>query len=379
MRRRSFLAVSGSVPISAAGTSAAVSDTTGDPAGERIFAYGDGIPYTPAEYAALLSKVVRDSAVESDEYSRGGVVSKLETRMASLLGKEAAVWLPTGTLANHMAIRLHCGNRRRALVQAESHLYRDCGDCAQTLSGINLVPLASGKATVTVEEIEAAANESHLGRVDTPPGAIQIETPVRRRRGERANFGQMQRISTWARERQIGLHLDGARLFLESAYTGKQIKEYTALFDTAYVSLYKYLNAGSGAILAGPATLLKDLYHARRMFGGGLPQVWQYAAIALHTLEGFETRYRRAVETSEKVIARLAANPTFQIERVPDGTNVFLFRVFNVNPPVYQLRLETAGISARVPVNDVFLLQVNETWNRLPADDIYGRFIAALG
>ena len=70
--------------------------------------------------------------------------------MAALLGKEAAVWLPTGTLANHLAVRLLAGNRRRVLVQSESHLFNDCGDCAQTLSGLHLVPLASGRATFTL-------------------------------------------------------------------------------------------------------------------------------------------------------------------------------------------------------------------------------------
>ena len=70
--------------------------------------------------------------------------------MAALLGKEPPVWLPTGTLANHLAVRMLAGNRRRVLVQAESHLMNDCGDCAETLSGLHLVPLAPGKATFTL-------------------------------------------------------------------------------------------------------------------------------------------------------------------------------------------------------------------------------------
>jgi len=350
-----------------------------DPAGVRVFAYGDGIPWTPEEYAKLLTTLTADSRVEPDEYSRGGVVEKLETRMATLLGKEAAVWLPTGTLANQLAIRILCGTKKRAFVQAESHLYRDCGDCMQNLSGINLVPLAPGRATATIEDVEAAASDSMLGRVATPIGAVQIETPVRRRMGQRVNLDQIRRISAWARERNIGLHLDGARLFIETAYSNTEISTYTKLFDTVYVSLYKYFNAASGAILAGPKALLTDLYHTRRMYGAGLPQVWPFAAVALHTLDGFDARFRKAVQISEEVISRLQRNPNFQTERIPEGTNVFRLRVVNVNAPVYQLRLETAGISARIPLNDWFSLQVNETWARLPADEIYGRFVTALG
>ena len=134
-------------PLAAAFPAMAADTAAGDPQSVRIFASGDGISRTPAEYSALLTKLTADDRVEPDNYSLGGVVEKLEKRMAQVLGKEAAVWLPTGTLANQLAIRLLCGTRHRALVQAESHLYRDCGDCMQTLSGINLVPLAPGTRT----------------------------------------------------------------------------------------------------------------------------------------------------------------------------------------------------------------------------------------
>src|SRR5215471_10591890 len=102
----------------------------------------------------------------------------------------------------------------------------------------------------------------------------------------------MEKIVAWARAHHVGLHLDGARIFLESAYTGRPVKEYAALFDTVYVSMYKYFNAAAGAILAGPKALLADLYHTRRMFGGGLPHVWPYTAVALHYVDGFEQRFQ---------------------------------------------------------------------------------------
>src|SRR5436190_1283493 len=290
MRRRSFLVT----PAAACLPGAQLRAETPE---QRIYAMGDGVPLQPADYARLL--VALAPKVEVDDYSRGGVVEKLESRMAALLGKEAAVWLPTGTLANHLAVRRLAKDKRRVLVQAESHLYKDCGDCAQSLSNLNLIPLAEGKATFTLDDVERASSDAQLGRVATPIGAIQIETPVRRKQGEMFDFREMQRISAWAKERRIGLHLDGARLLIESAYTGRAVKEYTSLFDTAYVSLYKYLNAGAGAILAGPKPLPSDLYHTRRMVGGGLPHVWPYAAVALHYRADFETTFRKARQTAE--------------------------------------------------------------------------------
>jgi threonine aldolase len=367
MQRRSFLAV----PLLNFQLSQARLD-------EHVYAYGDGIPHTPADYAKLLTTVSAD--IEPDDYSRGGIVEKLEAKVAAALGKETAVWLPTGTLANHLAVRLLSGAKRRVLVQDESHLQNDCGDCAETLSGLHLIGLAPGKATFTVEEAERAANDALLGRVVTPVGALQIESPVRRQHGERFDFGQMTKLAAWARSRNIGLHLDGARLFLESAYTKRPVKQYAALFDTVYISMYKYFNAASGAVLAGPKALLGDLYQTRRMFGGGLPQVWPFAAVALHYLDGFEQRFRQAVDTSEQVIAMLSADGHFKIERIPNGTNIFRLRVEDVNAQVYQGRLEEAGISARFPVsNDYFSLQVNETWGRVTPEEIVRRFRKGLG
>lgn len=287
--------------------------------------------------------------------------------------------MPTGTLANHLAVRLLAGGKRRVLVQAESHLYKDSGDCAQTLSGLHLVPLAPGSAAFNLGAVEEASNDSQMGRVSTPIGAIQIETPVRRRLGQRFDFEQMKQISAWAKERRIGLHLDGARLFLEPAYTGRTVTDYTALCDTVYISLYKYFNAASGAILAGPKALLADAYHTRRMFGGGLPHAWPSAAVALHFLDGFDDVFRKAKETSESVVAALSTDTNFVLERIPNGTNIFRLRVVNVNAPVYQLRLEEAGISARPPERDWLALQVNATWARVPADEIVKRFRKALG
>jgi threonine aldolase len=373
MQRRSFLAASLASFQLASVSKAASKD-------DHVFAYGDGIPLTPDAYARLLTELTANDRVAPDEYSRDGVVEKLEARVAAMLGKETAVWLPTGTLANHLAVRLLAGSKRRILVQAESHLQNDCGDCAETLSGLHLIGLAPGKATFTVEQAERAANDAMLGRVITPVGALQIESPVRRQHGECFDFTEMQKICAWARQRGIGLHLDGARLFLESAYFKRSVKDYAALFDTVYISMYKYFNAASGAVLAGPKSLLTDLYHTRRMFGGGLPQVWPFAAVALHYMEGFEQRFRAAVDTAEQVMSTLSTEGHFTFERVPNGSNVFRMRVSDVNAPVYQGRLEEAGISARIPVGtDWFTMQVNETWGRVPATEITRRLRKALG
>ncbi len=363
MHRRTFL----SAPIFAAATRAA-SATTDAP---RVQANGDGIHHTPAEYAAILQEL--SATIEPDEYSLGGVVAKLEQSVAAALGKETAVWLSTGTLANHLAVRLLAADKRRVLVQQECHLFNDCGDCCQTLSGLHLVPLAPGKATFTVDDLEREAERSASGRVAVPIGAIQIETPVRRGHGEAFDFAEMRRVSQWARDRKIGLHLDGARLYLAAAYSGVPVRDYAALFDTVYISMYKYFNAASGAVLAGPKSLLENLFHPRRMFGNGLCQVWPFAAVALHFFQGFPERYAQAVATSEKVITGLQSDSRFEVTRVPNGTNISFLRVKGIDAQAFQRRAGEAGFILSAPNNDRFTLQVNETWARAAPQEILAR------
>lgn len=350
-----------------------------EPAGGRVRLSGDGLGLTPADHGRLLGRLADEGRIGRDSYSNGGVVGELEERFAALLGKERAVFMPTGTLANHLAVRALSGGRGRAIVQAESHLYNDSGDCVQTLSGITLMPLAPGRATFTLDELREVVDRTASGRVSRPVSVISIETPVRRRFGERFDQAELERIAAFARARGIRLHMDGARLFLQSACTGVGAAEYARPFDTVYVSLYKYFNAASGAILAGPRALLDDMYHTRRMFGAGLPGAWPFAAVALHHVPGFVGRFRRAVEVSEAFIDRVARHEAFAVERMPAPTNLFRLRVATRDPAGFRARLRDRGVDLGRPGPDgSVLVGVNETWNRATAESLAGRFTASL-
>ena len=343
----------------------------------------DGLGLSPGQYAGLLARIAEERGIAADDYSRGGVVAELEERMAALLGKECAVFMPSGTLANHLALRLLARRGRRVLVQRESHLFNDEGDCAQMLSGLHLLPLAPGRPSFTLAEAEAEIAGPPEARVAVPVGAISIETPVRRLGGAAFDFAEMRRITAAARERGIGLHLDGARLLIEAVYTGVAPADYAAMFDTVYVSLYKYLNAGAGAILAGPRELLDGLYHQRRMFGGGLPHVWPYAAVALHYLDGFAERFAAASAAADKLNAALREDHRLTVERPPGATNVSVLRVHGPNAASLPQQLSKQGIEIRAArrvsaEGAEFTLHGNETILRRPVADLIQQFRAAL-
>jgi threonine aldolase len=286
-------------------------------------------------------------------------------------------------LANHLALRVLAQRGRRVLVQRESHIYNDSGDCTQELSGLTLIPLAPGRATFDLAAVASEVERAEQGRVVTPVGVISIESPVRRVTGEVFDFAEMQRIAAFARKRRIGLHLDGARLFLASPYTGIAPETYSAFFDTVYVSLYKYFNAAGGAVLAGPRDLLADLYHQRRMFGGSLRQAWPCAAVALHYLEGFRERFGRAVEAAEKLFRAIAKHKHCQLLRSSASTNVTHLRVRGDDAAGLPARLLASGIAIRPALDSaadgaLFELITNETILRRPVAETIEIFLEAL-
>ena len=340
----------------------------------------DGSYLTPLEYSHLLSQLATAGKIAPDDYSNGGIVEELEQTFASLLGKEAAVFMPTGTLANHIALRQLAGPRTKVIVQAESHIYNDSGDCAQTLSGLNLIPLAPNQTTFSLEDVQAVVSKTRTGRVATQVGVIAIESPVRRKDDSMFGYPEMRRISAFARQAGIRLHLDGARLFVESAHTGIPPAQYASLFDTVYVSLYKCFNAAAGAILAGSHEFVDGLYHMRRMFGGGLPWVWPYAAVALQFVDGFIEEYMAARQKAEALFRQLETHPAFQLEKIDHGTHIVRLRVSGADLDQFRAKLYQANIHLPGAQHDWggFPLKLNPSLNRRSSQELSQAFFNAL-
>ena len=340
---------------------------------------GDGIAITPREYASLLNRLCQNKDVKEDNYLLGGEIEEFERHWATLLGKETAVFMPSGTLANQLALRALAGTKHRVIVPEMSHIYNDTGDACQTLSGLTLMPLAAGKATFTRSDVEAVLTRTAGGRVATDVGAIVIESPIRRLAGQMFDWDEAKRISAFAREKGIDMHLDGARLFIASAYTGISPAEYAAHFDTVYVSLWKYFNCGIGAVLAGPKRVLDGMFHVRRMFGGNLAVGWNAALVARHFMDGFDGRLKSAVQISETFYAAMAKHPRVAIERIPNGTNLTRLTFKGVDASAVARKLGERGIAMSAPAGPATItLGVNETWNRMAAADLIDAFEKSL-
>ena len=377
MDRRTFLQGSLVAAVAAAMPGEAEAQSAAAPAfppidARSVWLVGDDAPPDPVAMATRLAELARMHPEVRDRYQQKGAVETLERAFATLLGKEDCAFFATGTLANHVAVRVLCGEHRRALVQQESHLYRDESDAAQRLSGINLVPLATGRASPSLDEVRAAIDASENGPYPLKIGAVSLESPVRRVDGEMLPLALVRDIASLARAHGARLHLDGARLLL--ARPDLDIPAYAAPFDTVYVSLYKYLGAPFGAVLAGSKAEIAEARDLRHVFGGGLYQAWMPAVLALDALPAFRQQIGQAHARVRKLIDALVASGRARERSAAEASNIFWLEMPQALAEAAFERGRQAGIRVGRWQDGRIPLHANTTILRRPLEDYLGLF-----
>ncbi|WNV74484.1 beta-eliminating lyase-related protein [Geodermatophilus sp. DSM 44513] len=223
----------------------------------------------------LLATVPADTAL--DRYGEGGVVAELEAEVAGVLGLPAAVYLPSGVMAQQAALRVHADRRARrtVLYHPECHLAHHEEQGPERLHGLVGRPVGDRYRLLL---------RADLDRVAEAPAALLVELPQRALGGQLPPWDDVVAQARWARERSAAVHLDGARLWEAAAGYGCSPAEVAAVFDTVYVSFYKVLGALAGCCLAGPADVVDEVREWRRRMGGTLFGMWPGAASALTCL-----------------------------------------------------------------------------------------------
>ncbi len=377
MDRRRFLEMSlagaAFAPLAARAQASAAPPPFPPADARSVWLIGDSAPPDPVQNTRRLLERLEARPRIREAYLSGGATAELEARFAQRLGKEDCAFLPTGTLANHLAVRVLAGDASRVIVQHESHLYRDESDATQLLSGLNLVPLAEGRAAPTLAQIQAAVDEAENGPYPLRVGAISLESPVRRVKGEMVDLALAREIAAYARSKTIKMHLDGARLLL--APPGYDVAATAALFDTVYVSLYKYLDAPFGAVLAGSKADIAKVRDLRHRFGGTIYQGWECAVPALAALDDFDARHRAAFAAADQLFAALKAQDLATLKPAPNASNI---RELALRPKVAAGlfdRMRVAGVRMLRPENGEVEVYVNDTITRRPVEE-YVRLFA---
>ena len=337
-----------------------------------VWLVGDSAPPDPAAASARLVELTRTGNVR-DGYLSGGAVVELEKAFAEYLGKEACAFFNTGTLANNVALRVLCGDTPHALCQYDSHLYRDESDMAQRLAGINLVPLAPGRVTPTQVEFLEAFDAAEKGPYARKVGAISLESPVRRLEGELIPQKRIDEIAAMAKGHGTRMHLDAARLLLAPPSLDR--KAYVAPFETVYVSLYKYLGAPFGAVLAGPAETIAKAREYRHLYGGLIYQGWAPALLALDGLRRFPEAIARAHAAAETLSAALERSGKVKRRPYPNASNIQHLEMAQPLADAAFERGRVAGVRIGRWQNGAIALFVNETILRRPVDEYVRIFL----
>jgi len=267
----------------------------------------------PARAADLLATIPPDTAV--DQYGDGGVVAELEAEVAGLLGKPAAVFLPSGTMAQQSVLRVHAGRlgRRTVVCHPMCHLERHEGQGYRRLHGLDGRLAGEADRLITLADLEAVAE---------PVAALLLELPQRDIGGQQPALDDLVAQCEWARARGAAVHLDGARLWESAAGYGRAPGEIAALFDTVYVSFYKGVGALPGCCVAGPSAVIAEVREWRERMGGMLYALWPNAASALSCLATRLPRMPGYAEHARAIAAALAGVPGVRVVPDPPQTSM---------------------------------------------------------
>jgi threonine aldolase len=260
-----------------------------------------------------------DPELEEDHYGEGKLISGFEQKTAALLGKEAAVFMPSGTMCQQIALRIWAERRGHFNVafHPRSHLEMHEFQGYRHLHGLSGILVGSPDRLLALDD---------LVRVAEPLGALLLELPQREIGGQLPTWEELTAIVEWARERSIPTHLDGARLWECQPFYGREYEEIAALFDTVYVSFYKVLSGITGAMLAGPADVIAEARIWQRRHGGNLIHLYPYVLSAQKGLDQHLGRMNMYWSKAKEIAAALAVFP--QIEIVPDPPQTNMMHLF---------------------------------------------------
>jgi threonine aldolase len=289
-------------------------------------------PRSPREVLSELAEVAGPDA-RSDRYGQGDLIADFEQEIAALFGKEAAVFMPSGTMCQQIALRIWADRhgRRTVAFHPTCHLEIHEHKGYQLLHGLHGVLVGHRDRLITLDDLLA---------IKEPLAALLIELPQREIGGQLPAWDDLVAQIDWARQRSVPTHLDGARLWECQPFYGRTYAEIAALFDTIYLSFYKTLGGIAGAILAGPADVIAQARIWQRRHGGNLIHLFPYVLSArkglAERLGRMEAYHQKAVE-----IARALA-PLPQIEIVPDPPHTNMMHLFFRGD---QSRLEEAALA----------------------------------
>lgn len=291
-----------------------------------------------------MRRVMAEAEVGDDQYGEDPTVNRLQERVAELLGKEAALFVPSGTMANQIALKVLTRPGDEVLLGHEAHMLRHESGAGAANSGVQFRAIGEGGLFTAADFRAAFQPPGHI--VFPPTGLVAIENTHNLGGGRVWPRDEAEAIGRAAREAGIASYLDGARLFNAAVASGRKPAELAGSFDLVSVALTKGLGCPVGSVLAGSAAVIARAVRARRMFGGALRQSGILAAAGLFALDHHIPRLAEDHRNARLIAERLAALPGVALDLETVETNIVVFRLGPGLPDAAALaaRAKDAGV-----------------------------------
>jgi threonine aldolase len=275
---------------------------------------------TPAMRSAMNAAEVGD-----DVFGEDPTVNRLEEVVADRLGKEAAVYVPSGTMSNQIAVKAHTRPGDELLCDANCHIYCYEQGGPAVLSGVSCRTLDGDFGILDLSQLEdkIRADDQHCVRTRL----VCLENTHNRGGGRVYPIEKIEAISQWARQHGLAMHLDGARLWNAVVATGIPARAWARHFDTVSVCFSKGLGAPVGSALAGPRDFIKQARRVRKLFGGGMRQAGGLAAAALYALDHHVDRLAEDHANAQIIAQAIADTPGLRLRPAEVETNLIWVRV----------------------------------------------------
>ncbi|HAN65576.1 MAG TPA: GntG family PLP-dependent aldolase [Ferruginibacter sp.] len=305
---------------------------------------------SPAMLDAMMKAHVGD-----DVFGEDPTVKALESFMANVFGTDAALFCPSGTMTNQIAIKCHTQPGDEIICDKTSHVYIFEGGGIAFNSGCQVKPIDGERGMIKAEQVQEAINADDVHKAKT--ALVSLENTANRGGGSCYDFTEFQRINEVCVKNNLKLHLDGARLFNALVAKGENTRQYGKLFDSISICLSKGLGAPVGSVLLGDDAFIRKSKRVRKVFGGGMRQAGYLAAAGLYAMENnidrLQTDHIHAGQIADALI-----NKDFIGKILPVETNIIIFDVIGE-------RFTAKSFCEKLAEDDILCLPVSSSQVRM--------------
>lgn len=287
-----------------------------------------------------MRRAMAEAAVGDDVYGEDPTVNKLQEKAAELLGLEAALFVPSGTMGNQIAVKVHTHPGDEVILEADCHIFNYELAMMAAFSGVMARPIPTARGALPLEAVAEAIRPSiyYLSRT----GLICLENTHNRKAGAIYPLAAARELVDFAHSRRLPVHLDGARIFNAAIASGRPARELAKGFDSVMFCLSKGLGAPVGSLLLGSRAFVEEARRVRKMLGGGMRQAGVLAAAGLYALENHLLRLAEDHENARLLAASLGELDSVELE--PVETNIVIFNLRRMRAEEFAARMRERGV-----------------------------------